>query len=145
MAGQLQTSQIRSLERPTDCTNIFRRVLILPSRSLSARCRRIGPKFYAFSRETGSAVIGHIGRRVPHTSYVLRLRLMCLGAISMTAIGETPSSSISLFKLTGVKISALTWVSVRTVSLCSCLISFTSILVESLSAKALKSAVKRTL
>ena len=129
----------------TDGTSIFPRVLILPLRSLSARCRRIEPNKYAFLRETGNAVIGHIGRRVPHTSYVFRLRLICLGAISLTAIGETPSSSNSLFKLTGVNISALTWVSVRTVSLYSCLISFTSILVESLSAKALKSAVNRTL
>lgn len=130
---------------PTDCTSIIPRMLNLPLRSLSARCRCIGQENMLFFRERGNAVIGHIGRRVPHPSYVLRLRLICLGAISLAAIGETPTSSNSLFKLTGVKISALTWVSVRTVSLCSCLIFFTSILVESLSAKALKSAVNRTL
>lgn len=129
----------------TDCTSIFRRVLIVSLRTLSAHCCRIGQKDHAFLQERKTAVIGPIGRRVPHTSYVLRLRLICLASIFSTAIGENPSSPNSLFKLTGVKISALTWVSVSTVSVCSCLTSFTSIFVESLSAKALKSAVNRTL
>lgn len=129
----------------TDHTSILRRVLIVSLGSLSARCCLIGQKDHAFPQERGSAVIGPIGRRLPHTSYVLRLRLICLASIFLTAIGENPSSPNSLFMLTGVKISALTWVSVSTVSVCSCLTSFASILVESLSAKALKSAVNRTL